>query len=262
MFIQSISSNFILSKIDYNKNKSAEVSFCRFKGKKPSKSILSDESLIRLEVFKQKYNFKKQKPLQWAMKRAIDIAGASVGLVLSAPIIILAGSMIKVESKGPVIYKQMRVGRYGKEFKIYKIRTMEMDSLDNIEKTINKIKNQNELKINPPDMSKITKMGTKLRKLSLDELPQFFNILKGDMSLVGPRPLLLEEIKVMECHYPDSVRRFVLRPGAQLPYRTPKTQRIAQNLALEKKYLDNWSLKTDIKYLFSIIKEVLKAKNY
>lgn len=257
--IVNLNSNIYLSR---KENYSSRVKFCGLKPKQISQSVLSPKSMEKLECFVDKYNFKKQKPVQCALKRAMDVTGGSIGLLFSTPLIIISGVMIKAESKGPIIFKQKRVGRYGKEFVIYKMRTMASESLDNVEKAISKVGNQNELKIHPPDKSKITKLGKKLRKLGLDELPQFVNVIKGDMSLVGPRPLLTKEIKVMEHHYPDGVRRFVIRPGLQLPYRTPKTQRLAQNLALEKKYLDNWSLKTDIKYLFGIIKEVVSGKNY
>lgn len=257
--IVNLNSNIYLPR---KENYSSRVSFCALSPKQISQSVLCQKSMEKLEDFVEKYDFKKQKPVQHALKRVTDVIGGSVGLLLSAPVIIISGIMIKAESKGPMIFKQKRVGLYGKEFVILKMRTMATESTEGIEKAIKEVEPQKELKIHPPDISKITAIGEKLRGLGFDELPQFINVIKGDMSLIGPRPLIKKDIEVMEKHYPDGVRRFAVKPGLQLPYRTPKTQRLAQNLALEKKYLDNWSLKTDFKFFFEIIKDTVKMKNY
>ena len=109
-------------------------------------------------------------------KRFFDMALGSIGLIVASPILILSGLLIKLDSKGPIIFKQTRIGLNGKPFKIYKLRTMEISAGSN----------------GPPITSssdvRVTKIGSFLRKLKLDELPQFINILKGDMSFVGRRP--------------------------------------------------------------------------
>ncbi|WP_278600946.1 sugar transferase, partial [Clostridium tertium] len=144
---------------------------------------------INLEVEK-----KESRLIYNLSKRIIDIIGSLIGLILLSPILIIVGILIKFESKGPIVFTQKRVGKNGKEFDMYKLRSMVV----NAEEIKEKLKEQNEMSgpmFKMKDDPRITKVGKFIRKTSIDELPQLVNVLKGDMSLVGPRPSLPNEVK-------------------------------------------------------------------
>jgi lipopolysaccharide/colanic/teichoic acid biosynthesis glycosyltransferase len=158
------------------------------------------------------------KPWNEVLKRAVDIAGSLMALVLFSPLFLLIPILIKATSKGPVLFKKPRLGKFGREFKFLKFRTMQVDSdstihqkyvQDLIEKKVDKGEANGVFKIvNDP---RVTPLGRFLRKTSLDELPQFINVLKGDMSLVGPRPPLPYEASMYHCWHR---RRVVeVKPG-------------------------------------------------
>ena len=181
--------------------------------------------------------------LSW--KFIFDFTISSVVILLWLPFLFLIGLVIKLNSKGPVVFKQKRVGLRGREFYMYKFRTMVNDA----EKQQHKIMAQNEMdgpvfKIkNDP---RITSVGKFLRKTSLDELPQFFNVLKGDMSLVGPRPPIMREVKQYE---PWQLRRLSMRPGITCIWQVaPRRNSISFEdwMKLDLQYIDNWSLKQDL----------------
>jgi lipopolysaccharide/colanic/teichoic acid biosynthesis glycosyltransferase len=139
-------------------------------------------------------------------KRLFDLLLAIILLLVTAPILIIAAILIKISSKGPVIYKQQRVGIYGKLFVCYKFRSMYHSVEDDESKTVRKSSSKRRGVLDKrKDDERITRIGSFLRKTSIDELPQLFNVLKGDMSLVGPRPLLpfmlepFPEIKRKRC---------------------------------------------------------------
>jgi len=184
-----------------------------------------------------------QYALSW--KYILDFVISSTVLILWMPLMFAVAVMIKATSKGPVIFKQRRVGLHGREFYIYKFRTMIQDA-ENMQM---KIMDQNEMsgpvfKIkNDP---RITKVGRFLRKTSLDELPQFFNVIKGDMSLVGPRPPIMSEVKQYK---PWQLRRLSMRPGITCIWQTmPKRNSISFEdwMRMDLQYIDNWSLETDL----------------
>jgi len=181
--------------------------------------------------------------LSW--KYIFDFGISSMVVLLWLPFLFLIGLVIKLTSKGPVIFRQKRVGLRGREFYMYKFRTM----VDDAEQLQKKILHQNEMdgpvfKIkNDP---RITAVGKFLRKTSLDELPQFFNVLKGDMSLVGPRPPIMREVKQYE---PWQLRRLSMRPGITCIWQvTPRRNSISFDewMKLDLQYIDNWSLKQDL----------------
>ena len=175
------------------------------------------------------------------LKRAEDVCGAVVGLLLSLPVVLVAAPLIKRSSPGPVFYRQTRCGIGGKTFTIYKLRTMPVDA---------------ESKTGPvwttPDDPRRTRVGEWLRKWNLDELPQFWNVLKGDMSLVGPRPErphFVDQFKDDVGHY---MSRHVSRPGmtgwAQVNGLRGNTS-IEDRVQHDLYYLENWSLSFDLKIL-------------
>lgn len=189
-------------------------------------------------------------------KYVFDFSFASLVILLWMPVFIVIGLLIKLTSKGPVIFKQKRVGLHGREFYIYKFRTMMVDA----ESMQAAIMHQNEangpvFKIkNDP---RITRIGKLLRKTSLDELPQFFNVLKGDMSLVGPRPPIMNEVNQYK---PWQLRRLSMRPGITCTWQImPRRNSISfeEWMKLDLQYIDNWSLRQDILLTFKTVRAVI-----
>jgi len=192
--------------------------------------------------------------LSW--KYVFDFAFSFMVILLWMPVFIVIGIMIKITSKGPMVFKQKRVGLHGREFYIYKFRTMMVDA----EKMQAAIMHQNEangpvFKIkNDP---RITRIGKFLRKTSLDELPQFFNVLNGDMSLVGPRPPIMNEVNQYKAW---QLRRLSMRPGITCTWQImPQRNKISFEdwMRLDLQYIDNWSLQKDFLLTFKTIRAVL-----
>ncbi|TAN41239.1 MAG: sugar transferase [Nitrospirae bacterium] len=195
-----------------------------------------------------------------AVKRFIDIAGSFFGLILLAPFFTLIGIGIKLTSKGPVFFRQVRCGTNGREFRIYKFRTM----VDDAEKQLKELMKHNELEGPVFKIQKdprITSIGRILRRTSLDELPQLINVLKGEMSLIGPRPPLPAEVKKYESW---QRRRLSLRPGMACIHEV-----VARNdkdfdrwMKHDLEYIDNWSLKLDARILVKAITVVFRGTGY
>ena len=182
------------------------------------------------------------------LKRLIDIVGALFGLIILSPILIIVGVLIKLESKGPIIFAQKRVGLNGKEFKMYKFRSM----VANAEEIKEKLKEKNEMSgpmFKIKDDPRITKIGKFIRKTSIDELPQLINVLKGDMSLVGPRPSLPNEVKEFE---PWMLKRLDVKPGLTCYWQVMGRNNIDfENwMKLDIKYVNERSFWLDIKLIF------------
>ena len=181
------------------------------------------------------------------VKRLLDIILVVMTLVLLSPLLLLAALAIKLESKGPVIFKQTRIGRNAKEFRIYKFRTMRVDS----EHTGSGVYS------NDGD-PRLTKVGKILRKTSIDELPQVWNLLRGDMSLIGPRPPLTYHPWPIEEYTQEQLRMFEVRPGitgwAQIHGRkgVEWNKRIQMNIW----YVDHVSFGLDLKIFFATIGKV------
>lgn len=182
------------------------------------------------------------------LKRFIDVVGSLFGLILLSPIIILVGILIKLESKGPIIFSQKRVGLNGKKFNMYKLRSM----VSNAEELKEKLSDKNEMSgpmFKMKDDPRITKVGKFIRKTSIDELPQLFNVLKGDMSLVGPRPSLPKEVKEFE---PWMLKRLDVKPGITCYWQVMGRSSIGfeEWMKLDIKYVDERSFWLDIKLIF------------
>ena len=198
------------------------------------------------------YDYRKR-----VIKRLTDILGSIVGLVITGILFIPIALAIKLDSKGPVIFSQYRMGKNGRKFKIYKFRTMCNDA----ESKKKELEAQNEMdgaifKIEHDP--RITKVGAFLRKTSLDELPQFYNILRADMSLVGTRPPTLDEY---EKYSDEARRRMSIRPGLtglwQVSGRSD-IKEFSDIVKLDLEYIDNWSLSLDFKLLVMTVFKVLK----
>jgi len=196
----------------------------------------------------------------WPMfvKRALDVAIASILIVLLAPLFIVVAFLIKFSSAGPIFFRQERLGLNKRRFSIHKFRTM----VPNAEEMIAALEDQNEVsgpvfKIkNDP---RITPIGKIMRRTSIDELPQLFNILKGDMSLVGPRPLPVRDYEGFNQDWQR--RRFSVRPGITCLWQVNGRSAIPfeQWMRLDLQYMDEWSLWLDLKILARTIPAVLKG---
>jgi exopolysaccharide biosynthesis polyprenyl glycosylphosphotransferase len=193
-----------------------------------------------------------------AIKRAFDLAYTTVGLIAVAPLMIVAAVAIKLDSRGPVFFRQERVGRHGKRFHIFKFRTM----VDDAEALKDSLRHRNEAQggmFKIADDPRVTRVGRFLRKTSLDELPQLLNILVGEMSLVGPRPLVLDEdARVQGWHR----RRLELTPGMTGPWQIlgPVRVPLSEMVAIDYLYVANWSLWTDIKILMRTVAYVMARR--
>lgn len=177
------------------------------------------------------------------IKRALDIFGAAIGLIVFSPILLVVALMIRREMGSPVLFRQTRPGREAKPFQMIKFRTMR-DAFDSQGNAL-------------PDADRLTKFGRFLRSSSLDELPELWNVLKGEMSLVGPRPLLMEYLSV---YSPKQVRRHEVRPGVTGWAQVNGRNAISwdEKFALDVWYVDNRSLWLDLKIILLTIRKVIK----
>ncbi|MCK9265923.1 sugar transferase [bacterium] len=184
------------------------------------------------------------------IKRSIDIFVSSMGLVIMSPVMILIGVAVKLESEGPVIYKQERLGLNGKVFNMYKFRSMYLGSE---QKGVYETKGD----------KRVTSTGKIIRKTGLDELPQFINIIKGDMSMIGPRPVLTYHPWPFEEYSIEQRKRFNVRPGvtgwAQVNGR--KDVEWHKRIEYDIEYADKISLQFDIKILLKSVLKVAAMKD-
>lgn len=188
------------------------------------------------------------------LKRVFDIFASGLAIVLLSPILILFAILIKIDSKGPIIFKQKRLGKGGKVFNIFKFRTM----------IVNAEKIGDGLSIKTEEDPRITKIGKFLRKFSIDELPQLFNVFIGDMSIVGPRPPVTYHPYNGIDNYPKwALKRFEMRPGitglAQVKFRNSKTW--DERFVVDVEYIDKFSIVLDFKIIFGTVFKVIKSKN-
>ncbi len=192
------------------------------------------------------------------LKRIIDLIGGLVGCILSSPIMLVTAIAIKLDSPGPVIFKQIRVGQNGRHFMIYKFRSMYIDA----EERKKELMVQNEIAggvmFKMKDDPRITRVGKVIRKFSIDELPQFFNVVQGTMSLVGTRPPTVDEV---EKYQRNQWRRISIKPGItgmwQISGRS-NVKNFDEIVEMDLDYIDNWSLALDIKILFKTVFVLLK----
>jgi exopolysaccharide biosynthesis polyprenyl glycosylphosphotransferase len=190
-----------------------------------------------------------------AFKRAFDLFGASLGLLAISPLIIAIAIAIKLDSRGPVFFRQLRVGRHGHRFYMLKFRTMVPEA----EAMKESLRHRNEAKeglFKIAEDPRLTRVGGWLRKSALDELPQLLNIVRGEMSLVGPRPLVIEEDQRIEGWHR---RRLELTPGMTGPWQIlgPAKVPLREMVAIDYLYVANWSLWADVKILLRTVPHVL-----
>ena len=180
---------------------------------------------------------------QNVVKRTIDIVCSGLGLIVLSPILLITAVLIRIKLGSPIFFTQDRLGKDGKVFKMIKFRTM-LDAVDKWGEPL-------------PDEERMTPFGQLLRSTSIDELPELINVFKGDMSLVGPRPLLVE---YKELYSPEQFRRHEVRPGitgwAQVNGRN--TLGWSERFKLDVEYVDNYNIFMDIKILFMTVLKVVK----
>ena len=191
---------------------------------------------------------------QLLVKRLMDIAGGLVGCIFTGIIYIFIAPIMKVKSPGPVFFSQVRMGKNGKPFKIYKFRSMYMDAEERKKELMEKNNIKVGLMFKMDDDPRIIKgIGHFIRKTSLDEFPQFWNILKGDMSLVGTRPPTMDEWDKYELHHR---RRLAIKPGLTGMWQVSGRSEITdfeEVVELDTKYIEQWSIGLDIKILFKTV---------
>jgi exopolysaccharide biosynthesis polyprenyl glycosylphosphotransferase len=203
--------------------------------------------------------FRSTPDRSWALvsKRVIDFIGALIGLILLSPLLAIVAAAVKMTSPGPVLFSQMRSGRHGKPFKMVKFRSMftdaeqrrhELEAFNEMSGPVFKLDND----------PRITPIGRWLRKFSIDELPQLFNVLTGQMSLVGPRPLPTYEVENFSD--PAQRRRLSVKPGITCLWQISGRNEVREFqtwVRLDLEYIDNWSIWLDLAILFRTIPAVL-----
>lgn len=209
-----------------------------------SKAVLLDKMKI------------SSRPIYHTMKRGFDLVAATCGLILLSPGMLWIAFLIKKEDHGPVFYKQVRVGKNGKTFKMYKFRSMFV----NADQMLDKLKAQNDVDgpmFKMKNDPRITKIGHFIRKHSLDELPQFFNVLKGDMSLVGPRPPLPSE--VAEYSEYDKQRLYVI-PGCTGLWQATERNEVGfkEMVQLDIEYIQKASIFFDLWIIWKTVEIMVK----
>ena len=197
---------------------------------------------------------------QMIFKRLMDIVLSIIGIILTGIVAILIYPIVRKEAPGPLIFKQTRMGQNGKKFQIYKFRSMYMDAEERKKELMEKNQLSSDLMFKMDNDPRIFPFGQKLRDWSLDELPQFINVLKGDMSVVGTRPPTYDEYKKYELH---QFKRMQVKPGITGMWQTSGRSNILdfeEVVKLDLKYIEEWSLRLDIKIIFRTILVVLKRE--
>lgn len=194
------------------------------------------------------------------LKRLIDIIGASIGLLLASPIMLIVAILIKLEDpKGPIFFSQIRNGAYPKTFKMYKFRSMYVDAEERLQELMH-LNEQSGPAFKIKDDPRITKIGKLIRKTSLDELPQLFNVLKGDMSLVGPRPAIPREVDQYTAY---QKQRLFVKPGLTCIWQVSGRNNIGFDewVELDIEYIKTRNLWLDIKLILLTVPAMLGDEN-
>ncbi len=220
---------------------------------KVSSGELEKENNIELDL--KKVNASKG---YLVAKRCIDFIGALCGLILLSPVFLIVAVLIKYEdSKGPVLFKQIRIGKDGKEFYMYKFRSMVVDA----EEKLKDLLKHNEVSgamFKMKEDPRVTRIGKFIRKTSIDELPQLLNVLKGEMSLVGPRPPLPREVKEYTAY---DKQRLLVTPGCTGLWQVTERNSVGfkEMVELDLEYINKRSVLYDLKIIFKTIQIMIKS---
>ncbi|MBK1813884.1 sugar transferase [Clostridium sp. YIM B02505] len=197
----------------------------------------------------------KKRSIYTCIKRIIDIVGSFVGLILLSPLILVVSILIKIDSDGAVFFSQERIGLHGKRFKMYKFRSMVINA-EELKARLEKLNEMSGPMFKMKEDPRVTKIGKFIRRTSIDELPQLLNILKGDMSLVGPRPSLPHEVEKFEDWM---MERLEVKPGLTCYWQVSGRNDIdfEEWMKLDVKYVRERDLWLDIKLIFKTFKVFL-----
>jgi len=192
-------------------------------------------------------------------KRGIDIVGALLGLAIAIPLVAIAAAAIKLDSPGPIFFGQVRIGENGRSFRIFKLRSMVEGAEQRLDALIDLRQLAQEPAFKIVDDPRVTRVGRILRRTSLDELPQFYNVLRGEMSLVGPRP---EEERIVQLYSDYHRRRLAVKPGLTGPMQVSGRGDLpfSDRLQLELDYIDNYSLRRDLSIMLRTVPVLLQGK--
>ncbi|HEX2835412.1 MAG TPA: sugar transferase [Thermoanaerobaculia bacterium] len=204
------------------------------------------------------YDLWTRRPIAARVKRVIDALGAAFGIALLAPVFLIIIALVKLTSPGPIIFRQRRIGFRCNPFDMYKFRTM-VDGAHLKEKELAEQSGGSFLKLKHDP--RVTTVGAFLRKYSLDELPQLFNVLEGTMSLVGPRPLLMSDLDKLPRR--SGLRRFSMLPGCTGLWQVSGRSNCSEHkrMILDRQYVDRWSLALDFQILLKTVEVVLKGQD-
>ncbi len=193
-----------------------------------------------------------------AIKRLLDLIASGCALLILSPLLLAIGVCIKLEDRGPVMFPQIRVGRHGREFRMYKFRSMRVDADAQLKDLMVHNRHANGVTFKIKDDPRITRVGKWLRKFSFDELPQFFNVLRDDMSLVGPRPPVPREVALYSL---SDRRRLAVKPGITCIWQISGRAEIdfSGQVQLDVRYIESSSLRQDIRILLKTIPAVLSG---
>lgn len=191
-------------------------------------------------------------------KRALDLVGSALALLLLSPLLALIALLIKLEDRGPVLFPQVRVGRHGREFRMLKFRSMRVDAEARLQEILARNQHRTGVTFKLKDDPRVTRVGRWLRKFSCDELPQFFNVLVGDMSLVGPRPPVPREVALYSL---ADRRRLAVQPGITCLWQISGRAEIdfPGQVQLDVRYIESRSLWQDVKILCKTVPAVLSG---
>lgn len=214
---------------------------------------------IRNRVRRQRLRWNWEVRRDPGLKRLFDILFSLAVLGVFAPLFLLIAALIKLEDRGPVFFTQIRVGKYGRLFKMYKFRSMCIDAEKRLEELKAKNHHKEGVTFKIKDDPRITRVGKWLRKLSLDEMPQFFNVFFGDMSVVGPRPPVPREVAL---YTPADRRRLAVKPGITCIWQVSGRAEIdfSGQVALDVRYIESQSLLTDLRIAVQTIPAVLSGR--
>ncbi len=218
---------------------------------KVSEETVKKQELLAAEEVNQKW-------LYLFMKRLMDVVGALCGLIFLSPVFLIVALLIKLEDpKGPILFKQTRVGKNEQEFGMYKFRSMVTDA----EEKLKDLLQHNEVSgamFKMKDDPRVTKIGKFIRKTSIDELPQLLNVLKGEMSLVGPRPPLLREVKEYTQY---DKQRLLVTPGCAGLWQVTERNSVGfkEMVELDLEYINKRSIIYDLKIIFKTIQIMIKS---
>jgi lipopolysaccharide/colanic/teichoic acid biosynthesis glycosyltransferase len=192
------------------------------------------------------------------LKRSMDFTLSVAALVALAPLLVLIAVLVKLDSHGPALFRQRRAGQGGRAFQLFKFRTMVRDAEARLEEVV-RLEELEEPMYKLRADPRVTRVGRWLRRTSLDELPQLINVLRGEMSLVGPRP---EDVRLVERYPPELDFRFEMRPGITGPMQVHGRGELTfqERVAVEREYVENYSLRKDVRILVATAATVVRGR--